>query len=68
METQSLLAYILNLLEDGDLHDLGEIAEKLGIPIGFVKGFAQFLVRWGFADFDEEKRRISLEPEFLQLP
>ena len=65
---QSLIAYILNFLEDGDLHDLGEISEKLGIPFEFVKGFARFLVRWGFAVFDEEKLGISLEPEFLQLP
>ena len=65
---QSLIAYILNFLEDGGIHGIGEIAEKLGIPVEFVKGFAEFLVRWGFAGFDEMKRGISLEPEFLSLP
>ena len=65
---QSPTAYIMSLLEDGARHNLSEIAEKLDIPVELVKGLARFLVRWGFAYFDEESRGISLEADFLQLP
>lgn len=62
-----VMSGMLDLLRDGEWHELAELAEELGIPIEYVREVAEFLVKHEHANFDEEKRRIKLKPDFLEL-
>lgn len=52
---------ILELLEDGEWHDLKEIGEKFQLDDLEVESVTKFLAQNGFIRLDEEKQRAKLD-------
>jgi len=59
---------ILKVLEDGRWHDLTEIAGKVSISEDKVSCVAEFLSEFGFANINDEGKRVKLDSDFLNLP
>jgi len=63
-----MLDDVLVTLEDGEWHPLAEIANQTGTSEEIVSRIARFLSKYGFADIDDDGKKVKLDPRFLELP
>ena len=68
MEREKLLAIdqILDLLRNGEWHEVREIVDKTRLHEFKVEVIANFLVEYDFLVFNKEEKKIKLSPQ-LQL-
>jgi hypothetical protein len=55
------------ILKDGALHNVSEIAAQTEISTDKLAEFCQFLSKEGMAQYEEETRRIKIEPAWKDL-
>jgi len=58
---------LLELLEDDEWHDLGQVAEKMRLNEFRVELILSFLAEYEFVSTDKEGRRIRLAPSVLRF-
>jgi len=59
---------ILKILEDGKWHLCTDIAGETRVSEDKILTIARFLSEFGFADFEDERKRVKLDTNFLKLP
>ena len=67
MEKQTLLAIdeILELLRNGEWHELKEIVDKTQLHEFKVELITSFLAEYDFLEFDKKEKKIKLSPQLL---
>ena len=67
MEKQKLLAIdeILDLLKNGEWHELKEITDKTRLRELKVEIITSFLAEYDFLEFDKKEKKIKLSPQLL---
>lgn len=58
---------ILELLEDGNWHDISEAVKKSKLHESKVEIILGFLAKYRFVDFDEEQQKAKLTPPLLKF-
>jgi len=58
---------LLELLEDDEWHDLGQVAEAMRLNEFRVELIVSFLAEYEFVSTDKEGRRIRLAPSVLRF-
>ena len=58
---------IIEILDDRIPHTLSELATGTNLPLRVVRAFVQFLAKFGFITYDEQKQIVLIHPEFARL-
>ena len=57
----------LQILKDGEWHNLEEVIEVLPLPEMKGRKILRFLLEFGFVVFDEEERKVRIDSEFQKF-
>jgi DNA-binding IclR family transcriptional regulator len=58
---------LFDILKDGAWHDISEIADQINIPAHKLIDLSKFLLEKGIVKYEDETRRIKIEPEWRNL-
>lgn len=58
---------ILELLKNGDWHELKEISDKTQLHKSKVELITSFLAEYDFLEFDQKEKKIKLSPQLLHF-
>ena len=57
----------LDILKDGEWHNIPELADQIEIPADKLTEFSQFLSKQGIIEYEEKTQRIKIKPEWKEL-
>ncbi|MEM4704394.1 MAG: hypothetical protein QXJ02_04925 [Candidatus Bathyarchaeia archaeon] len=63
----SKLEVLLELLADGEWHEIEELRQLLGLDVCTVEEVMEFLCEYAFAQVDKEHRLVRVNPDFKKL-
>lgn len=58
---------VLELLKDGQWHDISEIATTLNQPEKPIKIILRFYKKFDFIEFDKMKKKVAIDPKIREL-
>jgi len=65
--TDLLADDILELLKDGQWHDISEIVTKLNQPEKPIKEILRFYKEFDFIELDRTKKKVVIDPKIREL-
>ncbi|MEM3377565.1 MAG: hypothetical protein QW674_01290 [Candidatus Bathyarchaeia archaeon] len=63
----SKLVVMLELLADGEWHEIVELHQRLGLDACTVEEVMAFLCEYAFVQIDGERGRVRVNPDFKKL-
>jgi len=64
---ENLNLTVLELLEDGEWHDVNDVSRELGLNVKKLRALLDFLARHDIVRLSDDRQRVRVDPDFKRL-
>jgi len=64
---ENLNLTVLELLEDGEWHDINDVSRELGLNVKKLRALLDLLARHDIVRLSDDRQRVRVDPDFKRL-
>jgi len=64
---ENLNLTVLELLEDGEWHDVNDVSRELGLNVKKLRALLDLLARHDIVRLSDDRQRVRVDPDFKRL-